>query len=169
MKRCSASSSIVARKFNKKCIVFRNFTSGNYWMSNVYKWQLIATSLCNYFVLNLESSTLSLPCCVSACRRPTLWYLFNISWFKNMHPIETRWIKQVENLVCIELAYINTKHPDFQREASLVSSLMHAHIEESVTQKFATKQTNKKLAISHQNQSSTNIGNGEFLAKEVIQ
>ncbi|XP_045127883.1 dynamin-1-like protein isoform X4 [Portunus trituberculatus] len=30
----------------------------------------------------------------------------------------------VENLVAIELAYINTKHPDFQSNASLVSSLL---------------------------------------------
>ncbi|EFX86061.1 hypothetical protein DAPPUDRAFT_309039 [Daphnia pulex] len=41
----------------------------------------------------------------------------------------------VENLVAIELAYINTKHPDFHREASLVSTLMHSHIEEPVSQK----------------------------------
>ncbi|CAH2267685.1 jg11414 [Pararge aegeria aegeria] len=30
----------------------------------------------------------------------------------------------VENLVAIELAYINTKHPDFHREAALVSALL---------------------------------------------
>ncbi|XP_062527842.1 dynamin-1-like protein isoform X10 [Bombyx mori] len=30
----------------------------------------------------------------------------------------------VENLVAIELAYINTKHPDFHREAALVSGLL---------------------------------------------
>ena len=30
----------------------------------------------------------------------------------------------VENIVAIELAYINTKHPDFQREAAMVGSLM---------------------------------------------
>lgn len=30
----------------------------------------------------------------------------------------------MENLVAIELAYINTKHPDFQREAALVSGLL---------------------------------------------
>lgn len=30
----------------------------------------------------------------------------------------------VENLVAIELAYINTKHPDFYKEASLVPSLL---------------------------------------------
>jgi hypothetical protein len=31
---------------------------------------------------------------------------------------------QVENIVAIELAYINTKHPDFHREAALVSGLL---------------------------------------------
>lgn len=31
---------------------------------------------------------------------------------------------QVENLVAIELAYINTKHPDFHKDAALVSSLL---------------------------------------------
>lgn len=30
----------------------------------------------------------------------------------------------VENLVAIELAYINTKHPDFHKDAALVPSLM---------------------------------------------
>lgn len=30
----------------------------------------------------------------------------------------------VENLVAIELAYINTKHPDFHKEAVLVPSLL---------------------------------------------
>lgn len=30
----------------------------------------------------------------------------------------------MENLVAIELAYINTKHPDFHREAALVSGML---------------------------------------------
>lgn len=32
----------------------------------------------------------------------------------------------VENLVAIELAYINTKHPDFHKDAALVPSLLKA-------------------------------------------
>lgn len=37
----------------------------------------------------------------------------------------------VENIVAIELAYINTKHPDFHKEAALVPSLLKAdHIQE---------------------------------------
>ena len=30
---------------------------------------------------------------------------------------------QVENLVAIELAYINTKHPDFNKDAAFASSM----------------------------------------------
>ena len=30
----------------------------------------------------------------------------------------------VENIVSIELSYINTKHPDFQKETALVGSMM---------------------------------------------
>lgn len=37
----------------------------------------------------------------------------------------------MENLVAIELAYINTKHPDFHKDAALVSSLMkHAELDQ---------------------------------------
>jgi len=39
-----------------------------------------------------------------------------------------RWLPSinsiVENLVAIELAYINTKHPDFHKDAAFVSSLL---------------------------------------------
>lgn len=38
----------------------------------------------------------------------------------------------VENIVAIELAYINTKHPDFHKDAALVPSLLKSdHIQES--------------------------------------
>ncbi|XP_055385954.1 dynamin-1-like protein [Condylostylus longicornis] len=40
----------------------------------------------------------------------------------------------VENLVAIELAYINTKHPDFHKEATLVPSLLKTDIIESWSQ-----------------------------------
>ena len=33
----------------------------------------------------------------------------------------------VDNLVCIELAYINTKHPDFHKDAVLVSTLINSN------------------------------------------
>lgn len=39
---------------------------------------------------------------------------------------------QVENLVAIELAYINTKHPDFHKDAALVSSLLKSVEEEDM-------------------------------------
>jgi len=38
----------------------------------------------------------------------------------------------VENLVAIELAYINTKHPDFNKDAALVSSLLKQHEEDGM-------------------------------------
>ncbi|XP_075218786.1 dynamin related protein 1 [Lycorma delicatula] len=38
--------------------------------------------------------------------------------------------QMVENLVAIELAYINTKHPDFYKDAALVSSLLKSVEEE---------------------------------------
>nr|CAG4641490.1 EOG090X01UE [Eurycercus lamellatus] len=68
----------------------------------------------------------------------------------------------VGNLVAIELAYINTKHPDFHKEASLVSTLMHAHIEEASSQKI-TKPIHKKHAIAL----STSSVNGESPNREI--
>lgn len=42
----------------------------------------------------------------------------------------------VENIVAIELAYINTKHPDFHKDAALVPSLLKAdHIQEPWNQR----------------------------------
>nr|CAG4650769.1 EOG090X01UE [Simocephalus serrulatus] len=68
----------------------------------------------------------------------------------------------VENLVAIELAYINTKHPDFHREASLVSTLMHTHMEETSSQKLSSKQVHKKQ-ISY----PSAIANGESPSREI--
>nr|CAG4649124.1 EOG090X01UE [Scapholeberis mucronata] len=65
----------------------------------------------------------------------------------------------VENLVAIELAYINTKHPDFNRESSLVSTLMHTHMDSS--QRSNVKQVQKK----HSYQAT--ITNGESPSKEI--
>ncbi|CAG0883365.1 unnamed protein product [Cyprideis torosa] len=44
----------------------------------------------------------------------------------------------VENLVMVELAYINTKHPDFHKEAALVSTLIKS--EEDEAQKKALRE-----------------------------
>ncbi|XP_059469739.1 dynamin-1-like protein [Neocloeon triangulifer] len=46
----------------------------------------------------------------------------------------------VENLVAIELAYINTKHPDFNKDAAYVSSLLKHH-EEHETARPANRRT----------------------------
>lgn len=53
----------------------------------------------------------------------------------------------VENIVQIELAYINTKHPDFHKDAALVPSLLKAdHVQEPWNQRpdgFDKKRTNR--------------------------
>ena len=73
----------------------------------------------------------------------------------------------VENLLAIELAYINTKHPDFHREASLVSTLMHANNEDyNAAQKIPAKQyAQKKHAISYP--LPPNVTNGDSPVREV--
>lgn len=43
----------------------------------------------------------------------------------------------VENLVAIELAYINTKHPDFHKDAAVVSSIMKSAEEEEALKRSA--------------------------------
>nr|CAG4636807.1 EOG090X01UE [Ceriodaphnia reticulata] len=68
----------------------------------------------------------------------------------------------VENLVAIELAYINTKHPDFHREASLVSTLMHTHMEEAASQRIPPKQAHKKNPVY-----PAAITNGESPSREI--
>lgn len=52
---------------------------------------------------------------------------------------------QVENLVAIELAYINTKHPDFHKDAALVSSLLKSVEDEHQL----TRPTNKRPHTMH--------------------
>jgi len=54
----------------------------------------------------------------------------------------------VENLVAIELAYINTKHPDFHKDAALVSSLLKS-VEED--ERFL-RPANKRQNPAHVNQ-----------------
>lgn len=49
----------------------------------------------------------------------------------------------VENLVAIELAYINTKHPDFHKDAALVPSLLKSDmIEQWAQQQNAVQRRN---------------------------
>jgi dynamin 1-like protein len=54
----------------------------------------------------------------------------------------------VENLVAIELAYINTKHPDFHKDAALASSFLKS-VEED---ERLHRTTNKRHNPSHTNQ-----------------
>uniref|UniRef100_A0A6A7FUA8 dynamin GTPase n=1 Tax=Hirondellea gigas TaxID=1518452 RepID=A0A6A7FUA8_9CRUS len=51
----------------------------------------------------------------------------------------------VENLVLIELAYINTKHPDFRSDASIVSSLMS-----SASLNFEDEQGQRSIPVRRQ-------------------
>lgn len=60
----------------------------------------------------------------------------------------------MENLVAIELAYINTKHPDFHKDAALVSSLLKSVEEDERLQ----RPINKKHNPSHMSQTSTLVG-----------
>lgn len=64
----------------------------------------------------------------------------------------------VENLVAIELAYINTKHPDFHKEAALVPSLLKTdHIQESLMHRRGASHRNPSPHISnHQNHNDEN-------------
>lgn len=45
----------------------------------------------------------------------------------------------VENLVAIELAYINTKHPDFHKDAAVVSSILKSAEEEEALKRAAAQ------------------------------
>ena len=47
-------------------------------------------------------------------------FFIKISYRSRLPPTNS----MVENIVAIELSYINTKHPDFQREIGSVGSLM---------------------------------------------
>lgn len=60
----------------------------------------------------------------------------------------------VENLVAIELAYINTKHPDFHKDAALVPSLLKADITEAFNNNNPNRRNvnrNPSPAASQQN------------------
>ncbi|XP_012060250.1 PREDICTED: dynamin-1-like protein [Atta cephalotes] len=68
----------------------------------------------------------------------------------------------VENLVAIELAYINTKHPDFHKDAAFVSSLLkdadvdHLKHNKRLTSASSTIITNDTIVKSVNNQDEMN-------------
>jgi hypothetical protein len=72
-------------------------------------------------------------------------------------------ILQVENLVAIELAYINTKHPDFHKDAALVSSLLKSVEEDERLQRPANRRHNP----SHISQSLPLLGDTDKDAPKV--
>lgn len=57
-------------------------------------------------------------------------------------------------MVAIELAYINTKHPDFHKDAALVSSLLKSVEEDERPLRPASKRHNLALNV---NQSSSSL------------
>jgi hypothetical protein len=63
----------------------------------------------------------------------------------------------VENLVAIELAYINTKHPDFHKDAALASSFLKSIEEDDRLHRL----TNKRHNPSHTNQALALYGEVE--------
>lgn len=56
----------------------------------------------------------------------------------------------VENLVAIELAYINTKHPDFHKEAALVPSLLKTdHIQDALMHRRGASHRNPSPHVTN--------------------
>ncbi|XP_012348136.1 dynamin-1-like protein [Apis florea] len=68
--------------------------------------------------------------------------------------------QMVENLVAIELAYINTKHPDFHKDAALVSSLLKNsnvdHIKHNRKVPSTTNTTSSNITSNEANVKSIN-------------
>lgn len=54
----------------------------------------------------------------------------------------------VEHLVAIELAYINTKHPDFHKDAALVPSLLKADVMEPYGHQQQQRRSNTPRATN---------------------
>ncbi|XP_050528544.1 dynamin-1-like protein [Daktulosphaira vitifoliae] len=54
----------------------------------------------------------------------------------------------VENLVAIELAYINTKHPDFHKDAELVSLMMKSAEEDEIVRQRNLRKINTTASIN---------------------
>lgn len=54
----------------------------------------------------------------------------------------------MENLVSIELAYINTKHPDFHRDAELVSLMMKSAEEDEVSRQRMLRKFNVSASVN---------------------
>ena len=67
----------------------------------------VVTNLLRYFLYILKKNR-------------EITFFIKISYRSRLPPTNS----MVENIVAIELSYINTKHPDFQREIGSVGSLM---------------------------------------------
>lgn len=72
----------------------------------------------------------------------------------------------VENIVAIELAYINTKHPDFHKDAALVPSLLKAdHIQEPWNQRGGSVTENNTHNRRHNRNASPSMHNNHVDAE----
>lgn len=68
----------------------------------------------------------------------------------------------VENIVAIELAYINTKHPDFHKEAALVPSLLKTdNMEAYSQQQIKRSNTPKNVASTNSPLLTSNVVNSK--------
>lgn len=70
----------------------------------------------------------------------------------------------VENIVAIELAYINTKHPDFHKEAALVPSLLKTDNMDAYNQQAKRSNTPKNIASSISPLIAQNLTNSKTIA-----
>jgi len=77
----------------------------------------------------------------------------------------------VENIVAIELAYINTKHPDFHKDAALVPSLLQKDSNETWSHNPSNQnQQQYQNRRGHQSNKSPNIaGHGDNDRNDVVQ
>ncbi|XP_054743204.1 dynamin-1-like protein [Anastrepha obliqua] len=71
----------------------------------------------------------------------------------------------VENLVAIELAYINTKHPDFHKDAALVPSLLKA---DNIIEPFShlSAQVQRRANTPRNSNSSPQVSAGHHLQQQ---
>ncbi|XP_055858966.1 dynamin-1-like protein [Episyrphus balteatus] len=69
----------------------------------------------------------------------------------------------VENLVAIELAYINTKHPDFHKDAALVPSLLKADL---INEPFSQMQMQMNMQRQRQQQPRTTNSSPQVTAQQ---
>ena len=107
---------------------------------NFADWELHIFTTCTVMLVYNETIMIFSKC--------SYWFTDPVTWNYKFQLHKYVLIFQVENLVAIELAYINTKHPDFHKDAALVSSLLKS-VEED--ERFL-RPANKRQNPAHVNQ-----------------